>query len=203
MKQIERHGLRQSQLYKVWAGIKDRTTRGNHQNKNNYSRLNIKMCEEWQNSFQAFYDWAIKNGYKYEKLANGKNKYSIDRIDTYGDYCPENCRWATIDEQQNNTTRNRIIEYNGEKHTLSQWCKKLNIDYCVVNQRLHYGWEVKRAFEESNDRKSYFVYNGRVLSKKDIAKETGLSISNIENRIHRGWDIERIMTQPARKFKEK
>lgn len=197
-KAVEHHNMRYTQLYKVWAGIKDRTTAGHKNNCFNYKRLDIKMCDEWQNSFIAFRDWALSNGYKYEKLPNGKNKYTIDRIDTYGNYCPENCRWITNEEQVNNMTTNKYILFNGKKQTLSQWCRELNLDYNLVNMRLHCGWSVERAFFESNDKKKYYEYKGKLLSKKDIAELTGLTITNIENRLHRGWDIERLIEQPAR-----
>ena len=197
------HGLRKTQIYKTWAGIKDRTNPNNHNCKDNYRKLGITMCDEWRDNFMAFYNWAIANGYKEEKLSNGRNKYEIDRIDTYGNYCPENCRWITQKEQMNNQTTNKFITYKDRTQTLAQWCDELDLDYGLVNQRLCSGWSVDRAFFESPDRKRYFEYKGQKLTKFDIARITGLTLSNVENRIFRNWDIERIMTQPARKVVRK
>ena len=196
------HGLRYTKLYKVWAWIKDRTNINSKSCTKNYRKLGIKMCDEWKNSFKNFYDWAMANGYKEEMLLNGKNKWTIDRINTYGDYCPENCRWITNKEQMNNQTRNNFITYNGKTQTLAQWCEELGLNYGLINQRLWSGWNIERAFTESSDKKRYFEYNGMLLTKKDIAKITGMSVNNIENRIHRKWSIERIMTQPERKKKK-
>lgn len=76
-----------------------------------YGGRGIKECDEWLNDFKAFYDWAYANGYKEEPLPSGKrNKWSIDRIDVDGDYCPENCRYADPETQTKNT---RIYK---EKH---------------------------------------------------------------------------------------
>lgn len=195
------HGKRKTQLYRVWAGIKDRTNPDNHNCKDNYRKLGVKMCKEWHDSFETFYEWAINNGYKEEKLPNGRNKYEIDRIDTYGDYEPSNCRWITNKEQMNNQTTNKLITYKGKTQTLAQWRDELGFDYGLVEQRLCKGWSVERAFTESADKQKYYEYKGKMLNINQIAEITGLTRTNVCNRIFRGWDIERLMTQPARKVR--
>ena len=65
----------------------------------NYGGRGITVCEEWEKDFEAFYDWALKNGYAHN--------LTIDRKDNNTGYSPDNCKWATMKEQQNNRRNNR------------------------------------------------------------------------------------------------
>ena len=106
-----------------------------------YGAKGICVCDEWDD-FENFYSWSMRNGYS--------DELTIDRIDSNGNYCPENCRWSTDREQANNRSTNRIIEYNGESHTLEEWSKITGIASSTIRMRLdEYKWDVKKSITKS------------------------------------------------------
>lgn len=125
-----KHGLRYTRLYSIWKGIKTRCNNLNNHAYKNYGARGIKVCEEWS-TFLPFYEWAMANGYE-EHL-------TIDRIDVDGDYEPQNCRWATMQEQLNNTRVNRFITIGSETKTMAEWAREFGLSYNGMKYKLSLG----------------------------------------------------------------
>ena len=135
-----KHGGTYTRLYSIWEAMKARTEYSSSQSYENYGGRGIKVCDEWRHDFQKFHDWAMAHGYQ--------DDLTIDRIDVNGNYCPENCRWATKKEQGRNKRDIPKITYNGETLTLAEWSEKLDIKKTTLQTRIYnLGWSVKEAFE--------------------------------------------------------
>lgn len=135
------HGMVDTRLYKIWTAMKRRCNNTHTTDyKQWYGKRGIKVCDDWENNFLSFYKWAMGNGYS--------DELSIDRIDPNKGYCPDNCRWATFEEQANNKRNNRYLTYNGVTHTMREWSNILGVKYHILNSRINsYNWTVEEAIE--------------------------------------------------------
>lgn len=131
------HAESKTRLYNIWNNMRERCSNVKNPQYKDYGARGISVCDDWC-SFELFRVWALSSGYS-ENL-------TIDRIENDKGYYPENCRWATSIQQANNTRKTRLITYNGETHSVSEWARILNIKQSTLNMRLNkYGWSVDKA----------------------------------------------------------
>ena len=123
------HKMSGTRIYSEWQSMKGRCHNPNDPRYNNWGGRGIKVCDEWKEKFETFYEWAINNGYQ--------DNLTIDRIDNDGDYTPENCRWATQQEQSRNRSTNITVTIGNVTKTLAEWCEIFELDYQVINRRYH------------------------------------------------------------------
>lgn len=139
--QINRkHGLTNDRAYWLWAKIKSRCYNPKAREFPNYGGRGVKMCDDWLDP-EKFIKWAYENGY--DKDAP-KGRCTLDRIDVNGDYDPENCRWVTNKQQQNNRRNNLVAKYNGETHTAAEWSEILNIPYPTMRSVIKSGKPIEK-----------------------------------------------------------
>ena len=133
-----RHGFSRTKLEKAYVHMIERCYKSNNQSFRSYGGRGITVCEEWKTDNKNFFKWAIENGYK-EGL-------TLDRINPNGNYCPDNCRWATNKVQQNNRRNNVYVEINGVKHTVAEWSEIYGISrYAVYTRIKRLGWDEVKA----------------------------------------------------------
>lgn len=136
------HGDSKTRLYRVWHDMVGRCRTSTHSLFPNYGGRGITICSEWLN-YDNFRKWAMENGYD---MFAKRGECTIDRIDNNKGYSPDNCRWANSIMQSRNKRNNRIIEYNGESHTLVEWAEIIGMNPNTLHARLTYlGWSVPMA----------------------------------------------------------
>lgn len=128
------HGKRNTPTYNIWSNMKQRCINKNGRGYKNYGGRGIKVCDRWLNSFENFL----------EDMGERPVKLTLDRIDNDGDYCKENCRWATRTTQNRNSRHCNKLTFNGETLTLREWSEKLDIKVCTLNYRVYVAkWDIK------------------------------------------------------------
>ena len=134
----KKHNLTRTRLYRIWRNIRSRCNNPNTKNYKRYGGRGITVCDEWlnENDFMKFYDWALSNGYQ--------DGLTLDRIDNNGNYEPNNCRWTTMEEQSQNTSKAINITYNNETYSLSKWSRKTGISRSTLYTRYKSGWGVEK-----------------------------------------------------------
>lgn len=134
------HGLSHLPEYVNWCAMHTRSTNPRQKGSHRYVGRGIGVCEEWH-SFERFYaDMGPKPS----------SKHTVERIDNNQGYSPDNCKWATHQEQCNNKEQCRLITFQGRTQTLAMWCRELHLSYSTVNSRLNRGhWAIDDAFSSS------------------------------------------------------
>lgn len=110
-----RHGQVKTRLYDLWHGMKLRCHTKSTPSYPSYGGRGIRVCDEWNESFEAYRDWALANGF-----ADG---LQIDRINNDGNYEPDNCRWVTCQVNQNNRRSNVNVTYAEETKSIGDWAR--------------------------------------------------------------------------------
>lgn len=125
------HGESNTRIYQIWVNMRRRCNNPKCDAYPLYGGRGITVCDTWSKDFVAFQDWALSHGYQ-EDL-------TIDRIDNNKGYSPENCRWATVKEQNNNRSSNVFCVIDGMRKTLSQWAEYIGLPKHEIYERWRRG----------------------------------------------------------------
>lgn len=199
------HAVKYERLHNVWTQMKHRCncTESDYNHFKHYGGRGIKVCKEWNNSYEAFKEWAYANGWNEDNMyASGRNKLTIDRIDNNGDYCPENCRIITHREQQYNKRTTVYIEFEGKRYNYEELSILLGIPKTTLISRVKRGWtdeELLGVYHYKNCEK--VEYDGKEYTFVELSKLCGLPRKLIYQRIRKcGWTVEQAIGTPVGEF---
>lgn len=173
-------------LYGIYNGMKKRCYSPKEPRYADYGGRGISICNEWmdgEHGFDNFVEWANANGYK--------DNLTIDRINVDGDYCPENCAWKTLKEQNSNKRQTLWVDYKGEHIQLRKLCDREGVSYDTVHNRIYtLGWDVEKAIATPSQQENSFA-------KK--CREHGINPATAHDRIVKfGWTEEDALKTPSK-----
>jgi hypothetical protein len=190
-----KHGMSKTPEWTCWQNMIHRCERVKHPEYIRYGARGITVCERWRTSFENFLE---------DMGVRPSKEHSIDRVDTNGNYCKSNCRWATKKTQAQNTRRNRLVTYKGETKCVSEWSRTLGIPASGLRLRILSGWSaddaIETPFTECPPR--MMTLDGVTKSLSEWSRLLGINSTTLSQRANYGWSDERILTTPVTNHKK-
>lgn len=122
--------------YSIWRAMLNRCTCEGDTAYQRYGACGITVCDRWRHSFENFYA---------DMGPRPSPKHSIDRIDNSGNYEPDNCRWATLQQQARNRRSNVMLTFRNETRCAEEWAAIVGIPGKLICARKRSGWSDEDA----------------------------------------------------------
>jgi hypothetical protein len=132
---VSTHGMTGTPTFKSWDSMKQRCTNPKAPDFARYGGRGVRVCGRWLESFENFL----------HDMGARPTGQTLDRVDVNGDYTPENCRWATMSQQQRNKRTSSVAEFGGVTRTYAEWAEITGVNSKAIGERLRRGWAVKDA----------------------------------------------------------
>jgi len=189
--------------YNSWTHIIRRCTNPKEKTYKNYGGRGITVFSCWlpqitkkgpNIGFVQFYNWIQIN------LGPRPLNMTLDRIDNNGNYEPGNLRWATPKQQTINRRNSIVIEYNGIKKSLIEWCDDYGLPLGAIKQRYYNHYPIDELFikpiRNADNWNKKFYLNSEEWTVEKLSLKTGINKNTIWGRIRNGWSIARILNTP-------
>ena len=156
----------------------------------NYGARGIEVCVQWKNCFDNFFK---------DMGPRPSKNHSLDRINNGGNYSPDNCRWATWREQNNNRRDNIRLTFKNKTLTISQWADEINVNVGTLYDRWANGYSVEETLNDGIHpfNRRFIDFNGTRKTLSEWAAVLDLGLSALHRRL-KYWPVERALTLPRR-----
>ena len=181
---------RNDRLYGIWIGMKSRCYRKTHHEFHRYGERGITVCDEWLNSHDCFYDWAISHGYN--------DSLTIERKNNNAGYSPENCEWISRSDQARNRSTSFLVEHNSEKVSCADLSRMYGLEKHTILNRLRKGIPLEEAISQQSRTGRLYSICGETGTIQQIAERHGLNRSTLLGRIRRGVPDSELFAPPKK-----
>ena len=184
LKKSELPKMEAHRLYSIWKNMRSRCNNPNRGCYHNYGGRGIKVCDRWGNFWLFVEDM-------HPTFSEG---LSLDRIDVNGSYCPENCRWASVEEQSNNKRDSLKLLFEGEYYTEAQLARKTGVSRTTIQQRRKNGYTVdEMVYGKEGVGIFKLEYDGKIYSGKELADLVVVEANTLRYRVRQGWSMDEIV----------
>lgn len=190
----KKHGDSRKRLFSIHQGMKQRCYNQRDDSYPNYGGRGITICDEWLNSYEAFRDWALNNGYE--------DNLTIERTDNEKGYCPENCIWITRAEQNRNQRKTHHVYIDGEKVTLPMLAEAVGLSDANIVSRYSEGvrgLDLIRVANRAGQQISVEIDGIKYENLKRLSEKTGITRKTLSYRYRRGKRGNDLIAPPKRK----
>jgi hypothetical protein len=136
-----RHGMVGTPTYSSWAAMLSRCRHVDAPQNRHHGGSGITVCPQWEPRLGGSFEQFL------EDVGLRPDGTTLDRYpDKTGNYEPGNVRWATPEQQFNNTRSNVLVEYKGQRMTLAQASRASGIHSDTLGLRYRKGERGERLF---------------------------------------------------------
>lgn len=133
-------GNKWSLTYRSYSSMKNRCYYKANNRYPDYGGRGIMVCDRWlEPNGQGFLNFLADMG------PRPSPEHSVERKEVNGNYCPENCRWATLEEQAVNKNSNVNLTFCGKTQCIAEWSREVGIKANTISCRIKRGWSVEKT----------------------------------------------------------
>ena len=203
-KSKEWYRTKQHPLYSVWSSMLARCYNSKNKSYKYYGKRGVKVCSRWRDSFSNFLE---------DMYSSYQKGLTLDRVDTNGDYSPDNCKWSTVTEQNNNRRFN--ISYKktvpddspiyypfSNLITLKEFAYKINMPLIVVKYRYTHLVDADYILNYEYDNRHY-EYEGHKYTMNELYLISNHSQRLLWDRIIKlNWSVNDAVRIPPKNLME-